>query len=362
MTDVRVGVIGLGWGQLQVEAFTRTKNARLVAVCDVDAARAEALAKNFEIARTYTDYRDLIHDPNVDLVSIAVPPDLHRLISLAAIEAGKHVLSEKPLALNEREAREMLECAESRKTESPFGIVHAVDFEMRYLPALAYAKELIEEDYIGQLLRVDVTMGMERPWGEHASWAADDARGGGLLMEVGSHFIDALVWMFGDVKEILAERRTNFPSIRIPDPSSGNGKFVSYHVTGDDAFWCALKFAKGGEASLNFFTGVRHDPGWTINAYGRLGVLVIKSGYLSGARVGDKDMAVLGIPKRLELQDEPRDPMMWAMSKLFERVIAKIRGEHDALPFPTFRDGVVVARVIDGIRRASEARGWVNLQ
>lgn len=355
MKDVRVGVIGLGWGQLQVEAYTRTDHARLVAVCDVDAARVESLAKNFDIARTYPDYHDLIHDPNVDLVSIAVPPDLHKPIALAAIEAGKHVLCEKPIALNESEAREMLGCAEAR------GIVHAVDFEMRYLPALAFAKELIEEDYIGELLRVDVTMGMERPWGEHASWAADDARGGGVLMEVGSHFIDALVWMFGDVKEILAERRTNFPSVRVPDPSSENGKPISYQATSDDAFWCALKFAKAGEASLNFFTGVRHDPGWTINAYGKLGVLVIKSGYLSGARIGDKDMAVLGIPKRLELKDEPRDPMMWAMSKLFERVVAKIRGERDAVAFPTFSDGVAVARVIDAVRRASDGHGWMQV-
>lgn len=355
MKEVRAGVVGLGWGQLQVEAYTRTDHARLVAVCDLDAARAQALAKNFGISQMYTDYHDLIRDPNVDLVSIAVPPDLHRAIAIEAIEAGKHVLCEKPLALNERESREMLDCAQARK------IVHAVDFEMRYLPALAYAKELIEEDYIGELLRVDVTMGMERPWGEHASWAADDVRGGGVLMEVGSHFIDALMWMFGEVKEILAERKTNFPNVRVPAPDSDKGKYISYQATGDDAFWCALKFAKAGDASLNFFTGVRHDPGWTINAYGKLGVLVIKSGYLSGARIGDKDMAVLGIPKRLELKDEPRDPMMWAMSKLFERVAAKIRGEKDALVFPTFSDGVAVAKVIDAVRRASEGRGWMQL-
>lgn len=355
MNDIRVGVIGLGWGQLQVEAFSRTEHVRLVAVCDTDASRAESLAKHFGLTQTYTDYRNLIADPNVDLVSVAVAPEMHEPITLAAIAAGKHVLTEKPLGLNLVQAREMWECAESRH------IVHAVDFEMRYLPSLAYAKELIEEDYIGELLRVDVTMGMERPWGEHASWASDDARGGGVLREVGSHFIDALLWMFGEVKEVLAEKRTNFPTIRLPDSTKGDGKFISHQVTGDDAFWCALKFAKGGEAFLNFFTGVRHDPGWSINAYGRLGALVIKSGYLSGARIGDKDMAVLGIPKRLELKDEPRDPMMWAMSKLFERVVGKIRGVRNSLSFPTFGDGVRAVRVIEAIRRASEARDWYAL-
>lgn len=356
MSEIGVGVIGLGWGQLQIEALSHVKDARVVAVCDVDAERAESVAKNHGVAKTYADYRELIEDSNVHLVSIAVPSNLHKISACAAIEAGKHVLCEKPLALNAGDARELLQYAEAHK------IVHAVDFEMRYLPALAYAKELIEEDYLGPLLRVDVAMGMERPWGEHGNWVSEDEKGGGVLMEVGSHFIDAVVWMFGEVKETLAERHTHFPIVRIPDPNDRkHEKYTLREVTGDDAFWCAFKFVHGGEALLNFVTGARHDPGWTISAYGRQGALIIKSGYLSGARVGDKEMAVLGIPKRLELQDKPRDPLMWSMERLLERVVGKIRGEHEALVFPTFRDGATVARVIDGIKSASESRGWVGV-
>ncbi len=356
MKEVGVGIIGLGWGQLQVEAFGHVSNARVVAVCDADAVRTESVARNFNIPKKCADFNDLIQDPDVQLVSVAVPPESHKLIVCAAIEAGKHVLCEKPLGHSVDDARELLGSAESR------GVVHAVDFEMRYLPALAYAKELIDEDYLGQLLRVDVTMGMERPWGEHGNWAADDARGGGVLTEVGSHFVDALVWMFGDVKDVFAVRRTNFPTIRLPDPNdSKQEKFISRQVTGDDTFWGAMKFARGGEALLNFVTGARHDPGWSICAYGKEGALVIKSGYLSGARVGDKEMEVLGIPKRLELPDKPRDPLMWSMTRLFERVVAEIRGERDTLAFPTFRDAYAVARVVEGIRRASEEQVWFSV-
>jgi hypothetical protein len=128
-------------------------------------------------------------------------------------------------------------------------------------------------------------------------------------------------------------------------------------VTGDDALWCVMKFERSGEALLNFVTGARHDPGWTISAYGRQGALIIKSGYLSGARVGDKEMAVLGIPKRLELQDKPRDPLMWSMERLLERVVGKIRGEHEALAFPSFRDGATVARVLM-VSKVHRSRGW----
>jgi hypothetical protein len=72
-------------------------------------------------------------------------------------------------------------------------------------------------------------------------------------------------------------------------------------------------------------------------------------------------MAILPIPKRLELGDNPKDPLMWSMAKLADQMATKIRGERDAKPFPDFRDGVAVARVIDTIRRASDARGWTEV-
>jgi predicted dehydrogenase len=353
---VRVGIIGAGWGQLQIEAFRHVRGAQVVALCDVDAARASDLARKHKIEKTFSDYRAMVASDEIDLISIASPPELHEPMARAAIDAGKHLLVEKPLALDAHGARELLACAESR------GVVHAVDYEMRFLPALAYCKELIDEDYLGQLLRVDVTMVMEQPWGAHGNWAADDARGGGVLMELGAHFVDALRWWFGDVSAALAARRTNFPKIRVPKPRSekGNG-FENRVVTGDDAFWCVMRFERGGEALLNFVTGARQDLGWTIRAYGASGTLVVDSGQLLGMRDGDREMAVLPIPKRLELGDSPRDPLMWSMAKLAECVVAKIHRERDARAFPDFRDGAAVAQVIDAIRRASEMRGWVNV-
>jgi predicted dehydrogenase len=372
MKSIRVGVVGTGWGQLQIEAFRRVRGAEVVAVCDVDEARAQNIAQRYKIAQIFSDYRDLI--TSVDLVSIAAPPNLHYPMACAAIEAGKHVLCEKPLSLYASDARELLAAANLKR------ITHAVDFEMRFLPALAYAKELIDEDYLGQLLRVDVTMTMARAWGsEHGNWAAEDVLGGGVLMELGSHFIDLLRWWFGDVKEALAGRRVLYlhpkPSPIIDGGGLGGGS--------DDAFWCVLQFARGGEALLNFVTGARHDPGWAIGAYGEIGSLVVQGGQLLGMREGDREMAILPIPKRLELGDKPRDPLMWGMAKLIERVVAKINGERDALvashrqqnaplikrdtgdalrPFPDFRDGVAVARIIDAIRRASDEREWVKVE
>lgn len=357
MAKLRVGIVGTGWGQLQIESFGHVRDAEVVALCDVDRARLEQIANQYKIAKTFTNYEDLIAGDIVDLVSIVSPPDLHEPMVRGAIDAGKHVLSEKPLALGPKGSRELLDCAKAR------GIVHAVDFEMRFLPALAYSKELIDEEYLGQLLRVDVTMGMERAWGEHGNWAADDARGGGILLELGANFIDILRWWFGDVSAVLAGRRTHFPTIRIRKPAGTKGDgYESRLVTGDDAFWSIMQFERGGEALLNFVSGARHDPGWTISAYGSKGALVVSSGQLLGMHEGDREMAILPIPKRLELGDNPPDPLMWSIAKLAERMIAKIKDTREAQSFPDFRDAVAVEGIVGAIRRASDGRAWVNVQ
>ncbi len=355
MKIIRVGVIGTGWGELQISAFQRVKEVQVVAVCDADAARAAEIGKRMNIAQTFSDYRELIARDDIDLVSIAAPPEMHKKIAEAALQARKHIICEKPLGLNAREANAMLARAQEQ------GVAHAVDFEMRFLPAFQYAKELIDEDYLGGLLRVDVTMAMEQPWGEHGKWAADDARGGGVLMEVGTHFIDALQWWFGGARAVIANRRTLFPKVKMPfESAEGNGNQKDALVTGDDAFWCALQFARGGEALISFVTGARHDPGWSISASGTLGTLVVKSGELWGRREGDHELAPLGIPKRLDLEQKPNDALMWGMVKLFERVAAKIQsGKSD--PFPTFADGVAVAQIVDAIKCASDEKRWVEV-
>ncbi len=355
-SSLRAGVIGTGWGQLQVEAFSRVKDVQVTALCGLDAARCAELAQQYKIPNTCADYRELIKG-DVDLVSIVAPPDLHAEIASAAIGAGKHVLTEKPLALSATAARELLDLAATK------GVVHAIDFEMRYLPAHAYVKELVEEDYVGPLFRADVTLTLEHPWGEHGNWAIDEKRGGGVLMELGTNFIDLLRWWFGDVSAVLAERRTHYPTVRIPGKKEkGNGKALRQAVTADDSFWCVLQFARGGEGLLNFVSGARHDPGWTISIYGQTGSFVISSGQLMAMREGDREMGLLPIPKRLELSANPNDPLRWATAKLIERVAGRINGAKETLPFPDFGDGVASMQIVDAIRRSSDERSWVKVE
>ncbi|HTE19652.1 MAG TPA: Gfo/Idh/MocA family oxidoreductase, partial [Armatimonadota bacterium] len=108
---MRVGVIGMGMGRNHAVHYRDTPEAELVAICDVDANRVEQVAQEVHPWRTYTRYEDLLADGEIDAVSIALPNSLHAPVTLAALEAGKHVMCEKPLAMNAGEAERMVETA-----------------------------------------------------------------------------------------------------------------------------------------------------------------------------------------------------------------------------------------------------------
>lgn len=355
MKPIRVGVIGTGWGQLQIEAFRRVRSIQVVAVCDVDPERGESIAKQYRIDQVYSDYRKLSAS-DVEWIGIATPPEMHAEIVRAAIEAGKHIFLEKPLALDIATSKDLVRAADEK------GIVHSVDLQVRFLPAHQYVKELIDEGYLGRLLHTTVSMVLEHPWGEHGNWALDDARGGGVLFELGAYFVDLLRWWFGDVTQVFGRRKTLFPSVRVPGAKEkGNGSSLRQAVTTDDAFWCILDFNSGGEAIIDFVTGARHDAGWTIGIYGEVGSFLIKSGQLWARREGEREMELLPIPKRLEFPENPKDPLMWAMTQIIDRTAAKIRKVPNALAIPDFGDELALEEIVHAIRRSSIEQRWAKL-
>ncbi len=108
-------------------------------------------------------------------------------------------------------------------------------------------------------------------------------------------------------------------------------------------------------------TGARHDPGWTIGIYGSSGSFINKSGQLWSMRDGDREMGLLPIPKRLELGTNPNDPLMWSMTKVIERAAAAIQRTPEGLPYPTFKDGLLVEELVQAIRTSSAEHRWVSL-
>ncbi len=145
--QVRVGMIGAGWwpNTMHMPAFAACPEANVVAVCDVERDRAEALARTYNIAHVFTDYRELLASGLCEAVAVVVSNDEHYPITMDALHRGLHVLCEKPLALNYGKASEMAALAEQK------GAITCVPLTYRYMPSTRYLKDLIhEENYLGQ--------------------------------------------------------------------------------------------------------------------------------------------------------------------------------------------------------------------
>ena len=143
---IRVAVVGTGrWAQVaHIPGWQRDPRAEVVALADVDAAALAAAASEFGVPRTTTDYRELLDDPDIDVIDVVTGNRPHFQVSWDALSAGKHVLCEKPVHTDYRKTRQAAELAAARGLRTKLG------FTFRYAPAVRYAKELIDSGFVGE--------------------------------------------------------------------------------------------------------------------------------------------------------------------------------------------------------------------
>ncbi len=200
MAQCGFAVVGAGlWGAQHARVLATLPEAALVAVCDIDRSRAEAMRARYGAARAYTDIAALLADPAVEAVTVATPDFAHAAIIRAALAAGKHVMSEKPLATDLAETERIVE--EARRS----GRKLMVDFHNRVSPAVVALRDAIAAGELGQpihcALRLSNTTFVPR---EMLSWAARSS----ALWFLGSHAVDALRFVTGDeVVRVQAVRR-----------------------------------------------------------------------------------------------------------------------------------------------------------
>lgn len=173
-------------------------NVQLAAVCDSVPSRAQHLAKTYN-TWSYTDYQAVLDDPQVDVVSLCVPSGLHASMGQEAARAGKHVLTEKPMALNLRDADALIETCHSA------GVTLGVVLQNRFNPPMRDLRALVDSGRLGRLLLGSATVRWYRPQdyyddGWHGTWSMD----GGALMNQSIHHIDALQWLMGEVESVFA--------------------------------------------------------------------------------------------------------------------------------------------------------------
>jgi len=351
---LRIGIIGVGFGsKVQIPAFL-SEGVVVSAVCAEHKDRAEKVAKEFEIPQVYTDYKKMIIDADIDAVSIVTPPFLHHEMTIEAIKAGKHVICEKPFALNIQEATEMLNAATNSN------ITAMIAHEFRFAPARAYIKELIQQNYIGAIrdIHIALFLGPTMPIAFKAmTWGSESTKGGGFLGALGSHYLDCLRDWCGEMEAINGQVVSHDPS-RILN----NEKVIA---DSDDAFSFKVKFSNGALASMNANSVAPYGDGVRIDIYGTEGALrttqtgfnPTPDGKVWAARYSDgPEMKELSMPERHFPIIDNRDQRPPAFRILVKRFLQGI--EEGTSLYPNFYDGLKCQQALDAIRLFSSEEHW----
>lgn len=346
---VRVGVVGAGFGaRVHIPAFRSIDGVDVVALCDTDALRLSAVVEEHQLPLAFSDYGQMLESGAIDAVALAAPPDIHHTMAVAAIEAGLHILCEKPMAVSAAEARDLEQMVRDSS------ICHGVAFHRRYEPARQRMKELIEQGFVGQLHSISVIVYQSalRPnLPDPGSWTAYQERGGGVLSTVASHYVDQLRWWFGDI-----HAASGLTHIAVQAPAA-SGFGDASEINADDNTAFVLRFASGAIGSVSISFSAAADVGEEVIISGSDGMLALQDiDRIVGARRGDSVRSVM------KGNGARRDSRKMEIAAFRALVTDWLRALRSGEPFtPSFEDGARVQEVIDAVAQSQRLRRWVDL-
>ena len=271
---IRIGLVGTSWYSefLHLAKIKEHLGADLCAICGRNRIRADELADKYSIAQVYTDYQEMIQRANLQALVVAAPDDLHYPITMAALEAGLHVLCEKPMALNVTHAKAMLEKAQA------VGVKHMLCFTNRWSPAYRYLKQLLDQGYLGRCYQINIRCVGDYGSGEY-NWRVDRERSNGILGDLGSHMIDLARWYVGDIAQV-----NGYLSVFV-NRTGLDGKAID---PANDAAIMNLRFTNGAQGVIQLSAvaqvgelGIHQQ----VVLYGEEATLEIESNLMGGAEM-----------------------------------------------------------------------------
>jgi predicted dehydrogenase len=357
---IGIGIIGAGFARTtQIPGFKDCAGARVVTIASAHRENAESVADEFKIRRVANDWREVVADDEVDLVSIVTPPATHMEITLAALDHGKHVLCEKPMAMNADEARKMTERAEQA------GVLALIDHELRFLNSRRMMRAMLHGGAIGNVrhcnyvFRSDYRGVLDSKW----DWWSDEAMGGGTLGAIGSHAIDSFRWMLAaEIAQVFCLLSSHIAAR--PDKESG----AMRPVTSEDAANLLFRFADSeltknatGAASLSVVESGRHEN--RLEVYGSNGALMVEeTGELWHSPTGS------GAWRPVPVDQDPMAAGMRAGSwsrgfTAFSGAIVEALqdGKTTVEGAATFADGYRVQLVLDAARASNKSGCWASV-
>jgi predicted dehydrogenase len=384
MGEIGVGIIGTGFmGECHALAFSAVApvfqpklRPRLQMVADVNAAAAERARDRFGFARASSDWRELVADPSVELVSITAPNILHKEMALAAIAAGKHVYCEKPLALTAGDARELTLAAEAA------GVRTMVGYNYLCSPGIRHIKKLLDEGELGKLtyLRCAFEEDYMADPATPFSWRCDRSRAGsGTLGDMGSHALSLARYLGGPIVEVLGDTAMVVPE-RAVAPPGGDLQFARVEqpaemrkVENEDIAHCLFRFANGVMGSMvTSRTAWGRKNGPDLELYGTLAGVRFRQErfnefelFRSDARKDDNGFRTIycgpyhGDYGRFT--PAPGHSIGFNDLKVIEVAGLLEAIATDAPAQPDFREGWAIEAVCDAILESAERRSWVRV-
>ncbi len=363
---IRVAVVGAGrWAQVaHIPGWQRDPRAEVVALADVDEAALAAAAAAFSVPRTTADYRELLDDPDIDVVDVVTGNRPHFQVSCDALRAGKHVLCEKPVHTDFRKTREAAELAAS------LGLRTKLGFTFRYAPAVRYAKELIDSGFVGEPY---IFNGFEQnsqwidpatPLRQFAPGDDPDQVAVSSIEGYGAPIIDIMHWWLDSPLTAVVGAMRNFVPERV---IRDTGKMTRANIDDGD-MWIA-EFGGGALASIqSSYVTVGNYPGIEARLYGSEGAVIIRLvdefGICQTIKTARKDAVEFtetDIPARF-FPPGGHSGEAWEYlfySNLVSDFATEILDDSGASQ-GDFAQGALVQETINAFEASFRSRAWVN--
>ncbi|CAN5592638.1 Gfo/Idh/MocA family oxidoreductase [soil metagenome] len=382
MGNIRAAIIGTGFmGATHAEALRRIEGVDIVAVASHRLSRAEELAKRFGISTHTDDWREVVRREDVNVVHNCTPNDLHFEINRAALEAGKHVVSEKPLTIGASEASELVGLAKEK------GVVNAVNFNYRFYPLVQHARVLVENGELGPVHLVHGHYAQD--WLLHETdynWRVDSESGGAsrAFADIGSHWCDLIQFVTGRrIIRVCADLFIVHPTRKKPrevaetfqesastasddvDVRTEDGANILFQLEGGARGAVTISQVSAGRKNHEWFEidGARSALAWSqerpnelwIGRRDRPNEVLIKDPSLLDAEVRQYAHYPGGHPEGYP--DGPKN----LFANVYRAVRRHAEGKVGEPDYPTFADGLRAARLVDAVLESSRREAWVEV-
>lgn len=357
---IRIGIIGTGFARkTQIPSFLALDNVEIVSVASASLTNAESTAREFDIRHFTDDWRETVARSDIDLISVVTPPVFHREMTLAAIEDGKHVLCEKPMAMNAAEAEEMLSRAKEK------GVLALINHELRFLNGRRRAFDMIRAGEIGEITHCKILFRNASRGSQNVKWNwwSDVNAGGGVLGAIGSHAVDALRWFAGaELGEVFCSLKTNVKERN--DQTSGQKRVV----TSDDEANLILRLTDSeltADASATISLSVVEAGKFEhrVEVFGTMGAVAIEeAGELWHSKISDNAWQKVEIDLGAAAPNIVPGGWSRGFMNFSREIINALRaGKNTVETAATFEDGLKTQIILDAARKSNENRATVKI-